>query len=124
MKTALKIIPLVLVLSACASSSGATGNPFDETAAGRNEIRVLVQNGNFYDARIYILADGVRRYLGAVGGKTDGVFTMPLAFPQEMRIQIDLLTGGDCTTEALPVDPGDTLQLQILPDPMASQLCR
>ena len=112
-----------IALTACGTAGGSAASPFGSEAE-RNEVRILVQNGNFYDARIYVLADGVRRHLGSVGGKTDGVFTMPLSFPQDWQLEIDLLAGSDCTTETIPVDPGDTLQLQILPGPMASDLCR
>jgi len=119
----LSLLPALLALSACGTTSSSTADPFGGPE-GRNEVRIFVQNANFYDARIYALVDGVRRHLGTVGGKTDGVFTMPLAFSQDMRLEIDMLTGSDCTTEVIPVDPGDTLQLQILPGPMASELCR
>jgi hypothetical protein len=122
-RAVLSLLPALLALSACGTTSSSTGDPFGGPA-GRNEVRILVQNTNFYDARIYAIVDGLRRHLGTVGGKTDGVFTMPLAFSQDIRLQIDMLAGSDCTTDVIPVDPGDTLQLQILPNPLASELCR
>lgn len=115
---------MLLVLSACASGSTSTPDPFLDSDRGRNEVRVLVQNTNFYDARVYALVDGVRRHLGSVVGKTDGVFIMPLSFAQNMRLEINLLAGPTCVTESIPVDPGDTIQLHILPDPLGADFCR
>lgn len=110
-------------LAACAGAGSTTSDPFDGPG-GRNEFRILVQNDNFYDARVYTLLDGVRRLLGTVGGKTNGVFTMPLEFSQELRLEIDLLAGPTCVTQALTVDPGDTIQLQIMPEPLGADFCR
>lgn len=112
----------LFVMVACAGMNTTTEDPFE--AGGENQVRVLVQNDNFYDARVYALVEGVRRHLGSVTGKTNGVFVMPLSFPQEMRLEINILAGPTCTTEGLTVDPGDTLQLQILPEPLGADFCR
>ena len=122
-KAALVALPTLLLLGACGTVSSSTPDPF-AGPDGRNEIRVYVQNSNFYDARVYALVEGVRRQLGYVGGKTDGASTMPLAFSQDMRLEINLVAGPTCVTDSLPVDPGDTLQLQIMPDPLGQDFCR
>lgn len=122
-RAAFALLPTLLALSACGGVSASTPDPF-AGPDGRNEIRVYVLNGNFYDARVYALVDGVRRQLGYVGGKTDGVFTMPMDFSRDLRLEINLVAGPTCVTESLPVDPGDTLQLQILPDPIGQDFCR
>jgi hypothetical protein len=120
-RATLALLPALLALTACATPGASTDQPF---ADGREEVRIRIQNDNFYDARVYALVDGVRRQLGYVGGKTDRVFTMPLSFSQVLRLQFDILAGPTCTTEALTVDPGDLLQLQILSTPLTSDFCR
>lgn len=122
-RAALGLLPTLLVVGACGTVSSSTPDPFAGPET-RNEVRVYVQNANFYDARVYALVEGVRRQLGYVGGKTDGVFTFPLSFSQPLRLEINLLAGPTCVTEELPVDPGDTLQLQIMPDPIGQDFCR
>lgn len=122
-RAVLGLLPALLAVSACGSLSSSTPDPF-VGPEGRDEVRVYVQNSNFYDARVYALVEGVRRQLGYVGGKTDGVFTMPLSFSQDMRLEINLVAGPTCVTESIPVDPGDTLQLQIMPDPIGQDFCR
>ena len=120
----LSILPALWILSACGGVSASTNDPFVAGVEGRNEIRVRIVNSNFYDARIYIIGDGVRRQLGTVGGKTDGVFTTEWSHSQDARIQINLLAGPTCTTDTIPVDPGDTLQLQIMPQFDSTDSCR
>jgi len=121
--TALSALFVLLALGACGGTSSSLNDPFG-AAGDRNEIRVIVMNSNFYDARVYILVDGVRRQLGTVGGKKDGVFTMPWTFSRVTSLEINMQAGETCRTEALPVDPGDTLQLQIMPAASGADLCR
>ena len=121
---ALTILPALWALGACGGVSTSTNDPFVAGIEGRNEIRVRVVNSNFYDARIYIIGGGVRRPLGSVGGKKDGVFTTEWTHSQDARIEIRMFAGPTCTTESLSVDPGDTLQLQIMPEFDASDFCR
>jgi len=121
---ALMILPALWAFGACGGVSSALDDPY-AAPGDRNEFRLFVQNDNFYDARIYTLAGGgVRRQLGYVGGKTDGVFTVPWTFSNDLRVQIDLLAGPTCTTEVIQVDPGDDLRLQILSAISDSDFCR
>jgi hypothetical protein len=112
---------LAFAASACATS-GSTANPFSE--GGRAEsVRIEVLNLNFSDARLTALRDGRRTSLGIVGGKQEGQFTIPWEYPQELRIEINLLAGPTCQTEAMPVDPGDILELQIT-EIFSQSVCR
>jgi hypothetical protein len=122
-RAALAILPALWALTACGGVSASTNDPFVAELEGRNEIRVLVINSNFYDARVYVIGAGARRQLGTVIGKTDRAFTTAWTHSQDLRIQVRLLAGTTCTTESLPVDPGDTLQLQIMPDFESSAFC-
>ena len=110
-------------LTACAGSGGTAGDPFSG-ASTRSELRLRVRNGNFYDARIYALMDGVRRSLGTVGGNSRGVFTIPLSSPQDIRLEVSILAGPTCVTFPIPVDPGDTVEYEILPGPTDANFCR
>ena len=121
---ALSILPALWAFSACGGASSRldpSGVPYSDS----NEFRLFVQNDNFYDARIVLLAGGTsRRQLGHVGGKTDGVFTVPWAFSNDIRVEIDLQAGPTCTTALIQVDPGDDLQLQILAVSPTGNFCR
>jgi hypothetical protein len=123
MVAALVVLPALCVISACGGVSSSLEDPFAD--AGRNEFRLYVQNDNFYDARISAIASGgSRRQIGYVGGKTDGVFTVPWTFSNDLRVEIDLQAGPTCTTEVIQVDPGDELRLQILSAITDSSFCR
>lgn len=111
----------VAALAAAITGCGAAGrlvereDPFVRTPVAEQSVRLHVQNRNFSDARLYALALGKRTRLGVVGGKRDAVFSIPWPHAEPMRIEIDLLAGPKCTTRAIEVDPGDTLDLQIQP---------
>ncbi|MDA1102641.1 MAG: hypothetical protein O2956_03505 [Gemmatimonadetes bacterium] len=95
------------------------------TASGRPEtIRIIVQNLNFADARLFAYRRGARSSLGSVGGKQDGEFSLPWRFPEPLRIEINLLAGPTCSTEEILVDPGDILELQISSVFSSSSFCR
>lgn len=120
----LSILPALWVVGACGGVSTSTNDPFIADPGARNEIQVRVINSNFYDARVYVLAQGVRRQLGTVTGKSDRTFIMPWTFSQDLRMEINMLAGETCTSDSLPVDPGDMLQLQIMPEFSSSDFCR
>lgn len=103
----------VLASSACASSGAPLrSQPFSSDGRATS-VRLIVQNRNFSDARIYAVRRGARTALGVVGGKQDAEFTLDWLFPEPLRIEIDLLAGERCSTEEMQVDPGDILELQI-----------
>jgi len=123
-RVVLRLLPAALVLAACGGMSQSVDDPF-AAPEDRNMFRIYVQNDNFYDARVYVLAGGgVRRQLGFVGGKTDHVFTVPWSFSNDLRIEINMVAGPTCTTEPLVVDPGDELRLQIMSAITGSDFCR
>jgi hypothetical protein len=119
-----------VVCAASCATAGAGGegqredaDPF-ASAAYPQTVRLIVQNRNFSDARIYVLRYGGRRPLGVVGGKRDAEFVMEWRMSEGVRIEIDLLAGPRCTTEELIVDPGDILELQIDVVFSRTSLCR
>lgn len=117
---------VLLLAAACASPGPArpATNPFSEELAERSEVRIHVRNFNFADATVWAIAqEGRRQRLGIVTGKTDSVFTMTWTFSEPLRMEFDLLAGPRCLTEALTVDPGDILELQISLDPDSDPQC-
>ena len=91
---------------------------------GEDQVRIEVENRNFNDVTVWAIAQGGQRTrLGTVRGKSDSVFTMPWEFSLPLRLELDLVAGPRCTTEELPVDPGDSLLLQVQPDFLATRAC-
>jgi len=117
---------LLVAVAACASRGKPTsGNPFAQGQAERNEIQIHVVNLNFNDATVWALVKDVRRdRLGTVTGKSDATFTMAWTFPDAMRLEFDLIGGVRCITDAISVDPGDVLEMQISVDPTQDPMCR
>jgi hypothetical protein len=118
---------LVLALAACASGGGKSlsGNPFAGAQGGEAEIRILVRNVNYNDANVWaVVRDARRERLGTVTGKSENTFTMRWSFTDALRLEFDLIGGVRCVTEALPVDPGEIIELQISVDPSQDPMCR
>lgn len=115
---------LVSLLAACGSAGPqAEGDPF---ASGERDesVRLVIQNMNFSDARIYTLTRGARRSLGVVGGKQDAEFTIDWSVPEPLQLEIHLLAGPQCYTREILVDPGDILEMQISAVFTDSAACR
>jgi hypothetical protein len=117
-------LTLFLVLLTGCSHAGGSSKAYFASDPGANSIRVYVTNRNFMDATIWAVSTGTRRKLGIVTGKTDAVFTIPWDIPTGLWLEIDMLAGGRCTTESLPVDPGDDIEVVIDVDMNGSPLCR
>ncbi len=111
------------VLTACASSRPPNTDLFDGSGETQT-IRIIVQNLNFADARLYALRRGTRTSLGTVGGKQDHEFTLEWNVSEPLQIEINLMAGPKCTTEPLLADPGDLLELQIALDFSRTGVCR
>ncbi|MCG6989459.1 MAG: hypothetical protein LJF06_14950 [Gemmatimonadetes bacterium] len=122
--SSLPILLLLLLPAGCASATG-SANPF-AAASGASRIHIKVQNDNFYDATIWAVVNGARQQkLGVVTGKQNADFTMAWTVPRILQLEIDLMTGNmSCRTDALTVDPGDDLELQITADFGQMRGCR
>jgi hypothetical protein len=117
-------VAVLLAASGCASPGRMIGGPQPFSDPSAATVRVIVQNRNFSDARLYYARRGARVALGVVGGKSDAEFVIDWDFPDVMQVEIDLLAGPRCVTEELPVDPGDILELQIASVFTDTQNCR
>ena len=61
----------------------------------------------------HALSDGQRRRLGIVTGMREATYILPWPTSRELRIEIDLLAGPECTTRLIMADPGDIIFLEI-----------
>ena len=103
---------LIVILAACTSPKrNDAARPFVE--ARPSTVRLLVQNRNFSDVRLYAERRGARKTLGTVTGKQDAEFTLDWPGQDPLQIVIDMVAGPRCTTAEMLVDPGDILELQI-----------
>lgn len=114
---------LALLVAGCAAGSGGSSRGFD-TEAGAGTIRIHVTNNNFADATLWATTPEGRRRVGMVTGKREEVFTLRWDTSVDLRMEIDLLATGRCFTRAMPVDPGDQIELIIDSAFPNSALCR
>ena len=118
------LVLAALTLAGCASSGGPENGSDPFGAEGARSVRLIVQNLNFSDARLYAITRGGRRSLGIVGGKSTEEFTLDWATPGSLQIEINLLAGPRCYTREMEVDPGDVLDLQIASVFTQTSACR
>jgi hypothetical protein len=119
----LALLFFTLGLVGCSHQGPSSGSGF-RPDPGSDAIRIYVTNRNFMDATVWAMTTGTRRKLGTITGKRDEVFTLPWDFATDLWLEIDMLAGGRCTTERLPVDPGDDIEVIIDVDMSGSPLCR
>jgi len=124
----LRIVPflaliLLLLAGGCSQNPPPAGTSFGGAPRDRT-IRIHVTNLNFMDATLWALTPGTREKLGVVTGKREAIYTLPWRGYTDLKIEIDILAGPRCTTEALPVDPGDDIELIIDVDMTSSPLCK
>ncbi len=96
----------------CASTD--PPNPFRGEVSTRDQtIEIFVENLDFNDATLHVLADGARQRLGTVAGKGEQRFTVSWTFVRDLSIQISLLAANEFTTPRLSVNPGEQVRLVI-----------
>src|SRR5688572_28087239 len=91
-------LALALLLTVAGCNSLANSRMFGE-GGPRPMIRIEVTNLNFNDATLHAIRDGGRLRLGIVTGKGTAVYTLAWQIAVPLRIEIDVLAGGRCTTE-------------------------
>jgi hypothetical protein len=125
-RVASRMMATAFLLSAaspgCAGRNGPADNPFEREVAP-SQVRIIVINNDFNDATLFALGDGVRRRLGVITGKSEANYLIPWRLSGPMRIEISILAAGSCTTGEMQVDPGDTLELQILNETVRNGQC-
>jgi len=110
--------------AACGVSTNVR-NPFDGSLeqAREDRLRIQVQNMNFNDATVYAVSSGQRTRLGNVTGKTDSSFRLEWNYANPISFQIDIVGGGNCRTQPIPVDAGARIWVQI-PNEVGMSQCR
>lgn len=106
----------LLVLSACGVGGNAP-NPFDQRGNQSGRIRIVVDNQNFNDVRVYAVTTGGRRTLGQVGGRSNATFQMDWRQLDEIRFRLEFLAGDNYETPRLNVSPGDAVDVYIPQNP-------
>lgn len=126
-RLASRLMATALLLSAassgCAGRSGPADNPFESERVAQEQVRIIVINNDFNDATLFALGDGVRRRLGVITGKSEANYLIPWRLSGPLRIEINILAAGSCTTGEMQVDPGDILELQILNETVRNGQC-
>ena len=112
-RIATAVLLVTTALGAGCVRAGAADNPFRRGVDGERTIRIEVRNFNFADATVFAFRGTERVRLGTVTGKTDEDFRVAWTLTQPLRIQIDLLAGGRCTTRPMNVSPGEVVEIQV-----------
>lgn len=99
--------------AACSRSAPAMGGLSPDVP---DSVRIDVVNDNFYDADIFSEYEGdVRRRLGMVNGFSSRSFSIPYR-PAQLVMVMRLIGAGEAVSNILAVNPGDILELRLLPD--------
>jgi hypothetical protein len=113
---------LLLLAAGCAGSPRPATSPAPEPSD--RAIDVQVDNQNFYDMNVYLVAGGTRWLVGRVGGLTRGTLTIPASLaPADQRVRLlAVAIGGQrpIITPTLVVPPGEQVYWTIGSDPSMS----
>ena len=112
MLTARGWLALLLTVTVTAACGGKQAAGDAVLQGGAPELTLVVQNFNFNDATVYAVGAGRREQLGRVPGNGEERFTFRWTSP-DIRVVVDFLSGGEQTTESMPVAAGDVLELVI-----------
>lgn len=108
-RTAPAPVPAAIVLAVAALLSGCSSR--GETRS-EERVTIVVDNQNFYDATVYLRWYSDRRRLGNVTGYTKREFDTTWHGP-ELQVEVDLLAGGTYRGDQVPVNPGETVQVEL-----------
>lgn len=116
----------VLTLAVAVAALGPTGAQAQTTSdtlprvtvtKAKNTAELLVENGNWLDAHLYLVRDGMLTSLGFVGGLSNERLTLPsLATSTGSPVQLLVLPIGSTSaylTPDLMVNPGDKVELMV-----------
>ena len=101
-------VSLVLWSAACGSSRARPTSG----GLGQQEVSVVIENENFYDATVYTCRDARRERLGVVTSSQTREFRFRWV-SGDLRFLIDFTGGGSHITNPLYVETGEELNLVI-----------
>lgn len=112
-RVVVRSLPVLALSATLFAGACATGrrDPFEATGSGKVTIEVL--NLYWNQATLHAFRGGERRRLGVVQGKNTARYTLDWPMSQPFRLEVDLLAGRSCVTQAILLEPGDQLRLQI-----------
>jgi len=106
-------LSLLIISASCSKGTPAVGAV---SPAWQDSVTVTIINDNFYDANIYALYLGATRdRLGTVTGHSRGTFKIRYQ-PKQLVMWMHLIGVGVTVSNEILVDPGDELELRIMPD--------
>ena len=112
------IAAILATTAACATPGTVTQTSTGEVATTDGSVGLVVQNQNYSDMDVYVVADGLATRLGTVTGNSKEQFRLdPSFFPtQELRVVATPIGGnGRATTGVLNVSPGQQIDFTIAP---------
>lgn len=108
----LRALLFVTALLIAGCSANRIQNPFEGGSATGRQIRVHVENRDFNEATLYSVSRNPRR-IGTVTGKGSATFPLGWTNTNDLRIRIQVLAGGEYTTNRVSVSPGEEVYLVI-----------
>ena len=105
------LLGVVLIGAGFGCGGSRPQSPFTSQADARINIEVI--NHGFDDITVHALWSGKRVRLGRVSGTRTANFMLPWDGADVLRIRIDVLAGGECTTRGIWTDPGDIILLEV-----------
>jgi hypothetical protein len=110
-KRSLVALALVVSTASCGLPGGRGADPF--ARADERSLLIRVQNLNLDDMNVTAVTAGQRYPLGLVNGRSTRHFSIPWSSFEDVRFQIDPVTGRRHTTPGLTVGPGENIELVI-----------
>jgi len=118
-----RLLPVALSVVLGTACASATRNPFEGADAPGSQLHVYVENRGFNDLRVYARTSRGSEYIGQVGGNSHLTVTLPWRQLDQISFRLEVVAGRTYTTEALPVQPGQRVEL-IVPDNPANAILR
>jgi hypothetical protein len=107
---------LTLLMTACASAPAKSPFGGGGGGGGGGHIRVYVQNLGFSDVRVYAVTPQGNLDLGTVQTTQTRTFTVPWNEMAVLSFNLDFMTGGQYSTQAIGVSTGQTVEVDIPAD--------
>ena len=122
-RAARRLLPAALLLVAVSGCAATVRDPFRGADSATSQLRVYVENRGFTDVRVYARTSRGQELLGQLGGNAHLTVDLPWRALDQIGFRIEVIAGRTYTTEAVPVSPGQRVEL-IIPDDPAQAIVR